>query len=204
MASLGVLAQLMQGMSASQLDMPRWNPVEEESQRELLQQRRTGTETGLLTLFEQKQKQAAEQEFLNAVKNDPRVAQMLLGTIGSLPTTGGGPPAPTSLTQQTIMPGQPPGAPQTVPGAGPEPARDAGRARAESARLCPRGRRAPAEYHRLAWASRPAPGTSTSTAESAPGDGAAGPQSRVYAPAADAGAGTASLQARRAAPGLDE
>ena len=116
MASLGVLAQLMQGMASSQMDIPRWNPVEEESQRELLQQRRTGTETALLTLFEQKQKQAAEQEFLNAVKNDPRVAQMLLGTIGSLPTTGGGQPAPTSLTQQTIMPGQPPGAPQTVPG----------------------------------------------------------------------------------------
>ena len=117
MASLGVLANLIQGMSASQLDMPRWNPVEEESQRELLQQRRTGNETALLTLFEQKQKQAAEQEFLNAVKNDPRVAQMLLGgsVLGSLGGAGGQ-PAPTSLTQQTLMPGQPPGAPQTVPG----------------------------------------------------------------------------------------
>ena len=115
MASLGVLAQLMQGMASSQMDIPRWNPVEEELQRELLQQRRTGTETALLTLFEQKQKQAAEQEFLNAVKNDPEVAQRLFGTIASLPTAGGT-PAPTSLTQQTVMPGQPSGAPQTVPG----------------------------------------------------------------------------------------
>ena len=60
----------MQGMSP-QVAVPQWNPVEEEQARANLQGKRTGNETALLTLFEQKQKQAAEQEFLNAVKNDP-------------------------------------------------------------------------------------------------------------------------------------
>ena len=55
------------------------------------------------------------------IKNDPRVREALFGgsTIGSLPTTGGppgGPPAAAPLTQQSLMPGQPPGAPTVVPG----------------------------------------------------------------------------------------
>ena len=109
----------MQGMSP-QVGVPEWNPVEEAQAQANLQGKRTGNETALLTLFDLKQKQASEQEVMAAIQKDPRIAQLLFGggsTIGSLGGAGapGGPPQP-SLTQQTLTPGQPPGAPQTVPG----------------------------------------------------------------------------------------
>ena len=77
----------------------------------------TANQTALLTLADLKAKQASEQEYLLAIKNNPEIAKLLLGgsTLGSLPTTGG-PPGAGPLTQQTTMPGQPPGAPQMVPG----------------------------------------------------------------------------------------
>ena len=157
MASLGVLAQLMQGMASSQMDIPRWNPVEEEQARANLQGTRTGNETALLTLFEQKQKQAAEQELMAAIKKDPRLAQLIFGdssTIGSLmqpqAAPGGAQPASPSLTQQTLMPGQDPsrGAGVSPQGGGPIPPNVAAAGHAAGD--------ATAEHHRLARAWRPA------------------------------------------------
>ena len=83
-----------------------------------IERSRRENETGLIALAEAKQKQAAEARMLEAIQNDPEVRQRLFGTIGSLPTTAspGAPPAPGPMTQQQVMPGQPPGAPQTVPG----------------------------------------------------------------------------------------
>ena len=82
----------------------------------------TEAQTGLMTLADLKAKQRAEQEFLLSVQNDPRVREALFGgsVLGSLgpggmPATGGA-PAPGAMTQQTVLPGQPPSAPQTVPG----------------------------------------------------------------------------------------
>ena len=81
-------------------------------------------ETGLRQLQELKRQQEAEALVRERIRQDPALAQQLFGggmpqsTIGSLPTTGGpgGPPGAGPLTQQTTMPGQPPGAPQVVPG----------------------------------------------------------------------------------------
>ena len=80
----------------------------------------TEADTGLIKLAELKAQQQAEQDYLLSVKNDPRVREALFGgsVLGSIGPAGGqgAPPAPGPMTQQTVMPGQPPGAPQPVPG----------------------------------------------------------------------------------------
>lgn len=80
------------------------------------------TDTGLLELAERKRQQAAEQAMLARIQQDPELQQRLFGgggppqsTIGSLPTAPGG-PGGGPMMQQQVMPGQPPGAPQMVPG----------------------------------------------------------------------------------------
>ena len=79
------------------------------------------TETGLLQLADLKRKQAAEQEMFAAIQQNPALAQQFFGggggpVLGSLQTPPGGPPGGGPMTQQTTMPGQPPSAPQVVPG----------------------------------------------------------------------------------------
>ena len=85
-----------------------------------IERSRQQNETGLLELAQAKQKQAAEAMMLERIKNDPALAQQLFGgsVLGSIGPAGGqgGPPAPGPMTQQQVMPGQPPGTPQTVPG----------------------------------------------------------------------------------------
>lgn len=54
-----------------------------------------------------------------AIQRDPALAQQFFGggpALGSLQTAPGGPPSGGAMTQQQVMPGQPPGAPQVVPG----------------------------------------------------------------------------------------
>jgi hypothetical protein len=99
-------------------NMPQYNPMEEANQQALLQGRRSGNETALLQLADLKAKQQAEQMMFERIKNDPALAQQLFGggsVLGSLGPAGG-PPGAAPLMQQTTMPGQPPGAPQMVPG----------------------------------------------------------------------------------------
>ena len=115
MASLGVLASLMQGLTPT---MPQYNPMEEAQQRTLLQGRRMGNETSLLQLADLKNKQAAEQEMFAAIQQNPALAQQFFGAgpvLGSLQTAPGGTGA-GPMMQQTTIPGQPPRAPQVIPG----------------------------------------------------------------------------------------
>ena len=87
----------------------------------------TNNQTALLTLADLKAKQASEQEYLLAIKNNPEIAKLILGggsTLGSpdlLQATPAVPPG-GALTQQPFGAGQPPGAPQMVPG-GQDPSR---------------------------------------------------------------------------------
>jgi soluble lytic murein transglycosylase-like protein len=78
---------------------------------------RQQAQTGLIELQQLKEKQAAEQEYLRAIQQNPALAQQLLGgsTIAGLPTMGG-PPGAGPMMQQSVTPAQPPGAPQVVPG----------------------------------------------------------------------------------------
>lgn len=85
-------------------------------------------ETALLTLADLKRKQASEQEVLAFFQQHPELIAGLqqgqqggqvpiLATLGQPQPGGpGGPPGAGPLMQQTTMPGQPPGAPQVVPG----------------------------------------------------------------------------------------
>ena len=93
MASLGVLASLMQGLTPT---MPQYNPMEEANQQALLQGRRSGNETALLQLADIKAKQQAEQEMLLAIKQNPALAEQLfsgsvLGSLGPAGAPGGMP-----------------------------------------------------------------------------------------------------------------
>lgn len=129
MASLGVLASLMQTMTPN---MPQYNPMEEANQQALLQGRRSTNETALLTLADLKAKQEAEQLFLEQVKNNPDLARQLLGdgsilgSLGQGPGSGGMAPGapPGPITQGTLGPGGV-GGPQTIP-AYPDASRYAG------------------------------------------------------------------------------
>jgi hypothetical protein len=79
---------------------------------------RQQAQTGLIELQQLKEKQAAEQLMLERIKNDPALAQQLLGggpVLGSL-SPAGGPPGAAPMMQQSVMPGMPPGAAQVVPG----------------------------------------------------------------------------------------
>lgn len=79
----------------------------------------TEADTGLIKLAQLKQSQASEEELMLAIKNDPELRQRLFGDsiLGSLQTKPGGPPpGGAPMTQQSLMPGQLPGAPQMVPG----------------------------------------------------------------------------------------
>jgi hypothetical protein len=93
--------------------MPQIRPWDE-AQRSVTQ-----AETGLITLADLKAKHQAEQEYFLAVKNDPRVREALFGgsVLGSIGPAGGmAAPGAGLMTQQTVQPGMPPGAPQMVPG----------------------------------------------------------------------------------------
>ena len=94
--------------------------------------RELGNETALLKLAELKRSQASEEMVMAAIQKDPDLARLFFGesAMGQLGQAPGGPPAaaPPSagpLTQQTTMPGQPPQAPQMVPG-GQDLSRNAG------------------------------------------------------------------------------
>jgi hypothetical protein len=83
---------------------------------------RQQAQTGLIELQRLKESQQAEQEFLLAVKDNPELAQQLLGgsVLGSIGPAGGmpapgGPPGGAQVTQQAFGPGGV-GPPQTVPG----------------------------------------------------------------------------------------
>jgi hypothetical protein len=79
---------------------------------------RQQAQTGLIELQRLKESQAAEQAVLLAVKNNPALAQQLLGggpVLGSLGTAGGMPGA-APMTQQAFGPGGAPGPAQMVPG----------------------------------------------------------------------------------------
>jgi hypothetical protein len=76
---------------------------------------RQQAQTGLIELQRLKESQAAEQEFLLAMKNNPELAQQLLGggsVLGSLGTAPA--PAPGAITQGTLGPGGV-GGTQTIP-----------------------------------------------------------------------------------------
>ena len=65
----------------------------------------TNNQTALLTLADLKAKQASEQEYLLAIKNNPELAKLIFGgsTIAGLPTTGApGPAGPAPITQSPL------------------------------------------------------------------------------------------------------
>ena len=105
MASLGVLASLMQNLTPQ---MPGYDPLE-------VQRQRTSNQTGLMTLADLKAKQAAEAAMFEQIKNDPEVARRIFGDgagplLGSLQqpqgqaggAPGGAPPAPGPITQSPL------------------------------------------------------------------------------------------------------
>ena len=99
MASLGVLASLMQNLTPQ---MPQYDPLEVSKQR-------TANQTGLLTLADLKAKQQAEQAYLLAIKTNPELARQLfsdstlgsIGPAGGMPAPGGTPP-PGPITQSPL------------------------------------------------------------------------------------------------------
>lgn len=101
--------------------MPQFKPYDvggtlEQAQR--IAGSQTTNQTAMLQLADLKAKQQAEQEFWLAIQTNPELAQQLLGggpVLGSLGPAGA-PPGAAPMTQQSVMPGQPPGPAQVVPG----------------------------------------------------------------------------------------
>ena len=77
----------------------------------------TQADTGLIELARLKQSQASEEEVMAFYRQHPELlvgGGSVLGSLGTAP--GGPPPGAGPMTQQTFGGGQPPGAPQIVPG----------------------------------------------------------------------------------------